>query len=392
MGQIWYVAGFHFTMLRIMLLFGWARLIIRKDMVGIKFNEIDKALLLWVLANFVIYNLRELSADAFVNRLGFAYNTIGFYFFFRFLIRDHEDIILLVKALAILVVPLAACMILEKTTGRNIFSHFGGVGEFTVVRGERLRCQGPFRHPILAGSFGSVIVPLLVGLWFSGRAKALALVAGISATVVTVTSASSGPVLSYAAGIVALGAWRIRRNMRVIRWGILATVIVLHIVMKAPVWYLIGRTSAISGGTGWHRSELINQAITRIDEWWILGTSYTEHWMPYALRLYQGQADITNNYLRQGVDGGLLTMMLFIVVIALCFKQVGLTVKAWENIEHLPQYLPWALGASLFVHAVAFIAVSYFDQMQIYFFMLLAMIAALPKMRVGNDQIYSNRF
>jgi hypothetical protein len=372
-------------MLRIMLLFGWARLVIRKDMVGIKFNEIDKALLLWVLANFVIYNLRELSADAFVNRLGFAYNTIGFYFFFRFLIRDHEDIILLVKALAILVVPLAAFMILEKTTGRNIFSYFGGVGEFTVVRGERLRCQGPFRHPILAGSFGSVIVPLLVGLWFSGRARALALLAGISATVVTVTSASSGPVLSYAAGIVALGAWRIRRNMRVIRWGILATVIVLHIVMKAPVWYLIGRTSAISGGTGWHRSELINQAITRIDEWWLLGTSYTEHWMPYTLRLYRGQADITNNYIRQGVDGGLLTMVLFIVVIALCFKQAGLTVKAWENIEHLPQYLPWALGASLFVHAVTFISVTYFDQMQIYFFMLLAMIAALPKMRAGND-------
>jgi len=49
-----------------------------------------------------------------------------------------------------------------------------------------------------------------------------------------------------------------------------------------------------------------------------------------------------------------------------------------ETVAEIPNYLPWALGSALFVHVVSFISVAYFDQMVIYWFMLLAMIAALP--------------
>jgi len=388
-GQIWYVAGLHFTMLRILILFGWVRLITRREVTGVKFNEIDKVLLLWVVVNFVIYNLREPGGDAFVNRLGFAYNALGFYFFFRFLIRDHEDLILIIRALAVLVVPLAIFMLVEKSTGRNLFSYFGGVSDYTGIRDGRLRCQGPFRHPILAGTFGAVTVPLFVGLWYAGRSRIGAALGVLSATIIAITSASSGPVLSYVAGVMALFVWKLRRHMQKIRWGLLFSVVILHFTMKAPVWYLIGRFSEILGGTGWHRSELINQAITRIDEWWLLGTTETAHWMPYTLRLDATRSDITNQYIGQGVDGGLLTMILFIGVIALCFRQVGLVVKAGDKKQRAPTYIPWVLGAALFVHVVTFTSVSYFDQMQIYYFMLLAMIAALPGMRTEQ---YLNKF
>ena len=94
---------------------------------------------------------------------------------------------------------------------------------------------------------------------------------------------------------------------------------------------------------------------------------------------------MTNQYIKEGVDGGLLTMVLFVVVIGLCFKQVGITVKVWEKKAGVKKYFPWALGSALFVHVVTFTSVSYFDQMQIYFLMLLAMIATLPRMRVEND-------
>jgi hypothetical protein len=388
-GQIWYVFGFHFSMMRVMIIFGMTRLIIRGEFKGIHINEIDKAMLLWVIANFVLYNLREMNADAFVNRLGFAYNALGFYFFFRFLIRDHEDVIVSIKALAFLVVPLAMLMVLEKSTGRNLYSIFGGVAEYTVVRDGRIRCCGPFRHAIIAGSFGAATLPLFAGLLYSSKAKSAALIAAASSTVIMVTAASGGPVLSYAAGVIALFAWKLRNSMRPIRWCILISLVVLHVVMQSPVWYLIGRFSEIVGGTGWHRSELINQAVRRFDEWWIYGTNYTAHWMPYTLRNDPNRADITNQYIGQGVDGGLLTMVLFIVVIAVCFRQVGLTVKAWGTIQKAPRYLPWALGSALFVHVVTFFNVLYFDQMVIYLFMLFAMIAALPEMR---NKIYLNKF
>ena len=37
----------------------------------------------------------------------------------------------------------------------------------------------------------------------------------------------------------------------------------------------------------------------------------------------------------------------------------------------------WALGCTLFSHAVSFFSVSYFDQMAVFEFLLIGMIAAL---------------
>ena len=388
MGQIADVFGLHFDLLRVMILFGWIRLIMRSELTEINFNEIDIALLGWVFVNVACYTFREMSGEALVNRLGFAYDVIGFYFFFRYLVSDREDCLTLIRAIALLAIPLACLMILEKATGRNLFSYFGGVPEFTVIRDGRLRCQGPFRHPILAGTFGAAAIPLCAGLWFAGKDRAVAIMAAVSATVMAVTSASSGPVLAYVAGFFALSAWMLRSYMREVRWVLVIALIAAHLFMKAPVWYIMDRFSELLGGTGWHRSELINQAITRIDEWWLLGTSQTGHWMPYKLRLHDA-ADITNQYILNGVHGGLITMFLFIVVIVLCFRRVGMAVQAGEKaaeetaveetMAEIPKYLPWALGSALFVHVVSFISVAYFDQMVIYWYMLLAMIAALPK-------------
>jgi hypothetical protein len=40
--------------------------------------------------------------------------------------------------------------------------------------------------------------------------------------------------------------------------------------------------------------------------------------------------------------------------------------------------LIWALGVSLASHCAAFISVSYFDQIQVFWFWLLAVIAGVP--------------
>jgi len=397
MGQTLDVFGLHFDVLRVMLLFGWTRLILRSEAADIKLNEIDMALLGWVFVNAALYSLREMSAAALINRLGFVYDAVGFYFFFRALVRCKEDCLILIKALALLAIPLACLMVLEKATGKNPFHYFGGVPEFVPEREGRLRCQGPFRHPILAGTFGAVAVPLCVGLWTEGKDRVAAVAAAVASTVMVVTSASSGPVLAYIAAIVVLPLWVLRGYLRELRWAAVGAVVALHFVMKAPVWYIFDRISDFLGGTGWHRSELIDQAITRIDEWWLLGTSQTSHWMPYKLRLFDA-ADITNQYIAHGLDGGLATMVLFIAVIALCFRRVGLAVRAADMTEEesqaegssaeeapeeepagaIPHYLPWALGSALFVHVVSFVSVVYFDQMVVYWYMLLAMIACLP--------------
>ncbi len=42
--------------------------------------------------------------------------------------------------------------------------------------------------------------------------------------------------------------------------------------MKAPVWALIQRITIFGGNSGYHRYELINQAILHFWEWFLVGT------------------------------------------------------------------------------------------------------------------------
>lgn len=375
LGQQILVAGLHFTIFRILILVGLTRLAIRKEIRWIKLNTIDKTLVLWVISSIVVYTLLWQTAGAFINRLGLAYDAIGIYFLSRFFIRDIREFFNLIKILAILVVPLAIVMLIESKTGRNMFYVFGGVSEFSEIRGDLVRSQGPFRHPILAGTFGATSMPLFVALWWQSRAGRILFFLGvISATIITITSASSGPAVAYVFAIIGLTMWFFRKNMRAVRWAFLLSLITLHLIMKAPVWFLIARLSGVIGGSGWHRAELIDQAVKHFDEWWLMGTKVTAHWMPYALDIDLARADITNQFIAQGVNGGLLTMVLFILLLVRSFQGVGKALSMEGHSAGIRIGL-WTLGTSLLAHVVSFFSVSYFDQMNIFWYLLLAAIS-----------------
>ena len=235
-----------------------------------------------------------------------------------------------------------------------------------------LRCQGPFAHPILAGSFGAAMLPFFVSLWWlRGASRLLAIVGVISSVIITITAGSSGPVFASLAAVVGLVMWLFRKHMRTIRWGLVLMLVALALVMKAPVWYLIARVNLFSGSTGYHRAYLIDQAVAHLPEWWLVGTKSTAHWGLYL-------ADVTYQYVRVGVDGGLITLILFITIIAMCFRSVGRTIRAMgmENNSRQFQFCVWAMGAALLAHLVTFISVTYFDQNFVVWYLLLALISS----------------
>ena len=43
---------------------------------------------------------------------------------------------------------------------------------------------------------------------------------------------------------------------------------------KVAPWYLIAKISDVMGGTGWHRSYLIDQFLGHFTQWCLIGTSY----------------------------------------------------------------------------------------------------------------------
>lgn len=383
-GQVLVIAGLHFQVFRILIFFGFLRIIIRKEIYALKLNSIDKAIIWWVIISIITGILLEKSWDVFINRLGLAYSALGCYFLFRFLLRDRDDLLTLIKMMVIIIIPLTISVLLEKTTGRNIFSIFGGVPEITLVREGRLRCQGPFRHPIMMGTFAATLIPLFFSLWFKNNGKFFSLIGIICASILTFASASSGPATAYIYGVIALMAWPFRYHMRSARWLIFFALILLHMFMKAPIWYLSLRLSEVIGGGGWHRAYLIEQAIRYFNEWWLIGTTYTAHWMPYILPINPNMVDITNQYLLEGVNGGIWRMVAFIVIIIFCFRELGKSNFVLKDQSKDLKIFSWSLGAALFAHILSFMAVSYFDQIIVFWYLLLAMISVFTAATINS--------
>jgi len=388
LGQQVVIADLHFTALRIIIFFGWLRLIFRRDQPSpLKLNTLDKLIIVYTCVSIVIYVLLWRTSESLINHLGFGYNVFGIYFLCRQSLRSHEDIERAIKIICICLIPLACLMLIEELTGRNIFSIFGGVPLMTVLRDGKLRAQGPFRHPILAGTLGATSMPLLIALWAKSKNRTLCLKLGLTSTaVVALTSVSSGPALAYMFGLISLMLWRFRLRMRLFRWGIAACLVALHTVMKAPVWFLLARVNVFSSSTGWHRAYLIDQTVNHFSDWWLIGTQNTGDWFPYALS--SGAADITNQFIGECIDGGLLRLSLFVAIIIAGFRIVGMSMSRVDNLFNFSSYQKWCLGACLFSHVVSFLSVAYFDQIIVFWYMLLAMIATLDDGSYADQPIY----
>ncbi len=371
------VLSLHFSVLRLIVLAGWVRVLVRNEYGQIRIGNIDKAFILWIITAFLTYNLLYGTLQALIYQLGRTYDAVGVYFLFRLLIKDVSDVRRAIKAVAVIIVPLALFMLLEKTTGKNIFYIFGGVPEFTVARYGKLQAQGPFGHQILAGTFGATIMPLCLGLWLEGRdCRGYAVLGLISSTMITFFSGSTGPAMVYVGAIFGWFMWRYRGYLKTLVWGVVGSLVVLDLfVMEDRVWFVIDRVSDLVGASGhaYYRSKLIDETIKRFDEWWLIGIKYTAHWDLTILPAFPDKVDITNQFIKQGIDGGLITMIVFIMLIVTCFRRINMSLKDTER-SHEDIILLWAFGVALFTHSLSFLSVVYFDQMVVSWYLLLAMI------------------
>jgi hypothetical protein len=383
MGQAVVMGGVHLRMTRILIIVAIVRIVISRFFTHseepIDKSPLDRIFILWAISYATIFSLRWGTSTAFFNQVGDLYDSLGVFFVLRFLIRDEEDIRRTIRALAVVVGMVAFCMLLERQTGRNTLYFLGGVSEFSEVRHGHVRAQGPFGHSILAGSFAATLIPLFIGLWvYGGKQKVYAICGIIAALIAIGTCGSSTPVMAIAGGVAALSLWSFREKMWVVRRGIVATVILLQIVMKSDVWWLIAHVDVAGGSTGWDRSALIDNAIHHFGEWWLLGTNNNINW---GFDMF----DLCVQYVAQAVQGGLLTLVLFLTLITVAFKLVGRARKAAAGVK-LTEFFVWAIGAALFSHICSFFGSSYWDQTVVSWFVLLAIICAVSHAAVTLEE------
>lgn len=355
-----------FTTLRFCIFFAVLRLSLFDDVRRIKWNAFDKLFLTWVIVGAVVYCVQWHNMRAVIYKSGVLYDSLGLYWIFRMSIFSWDDIHRVVKMFAIFALISAPLIIYERVTLNNPFALLGRVaGNF---HGGRIRCTGPFSHFIMMGLFWASLVPIFVSYFMIRRSKLLYVLASLSALVCVILSASSTPLMTVLS-IAFFGAlWKYRSYGRTITLGIGAMIFALHVVMEAPVWHLVCRINVYSGSTGWHRFILFDQFVKNIGEWFFFGCHGVEHW-----GIYKG--DITNQYVLEGVRGGALTLVIFIILVVQAVWITGICSIKIRNREK--RILCWGFCVSILGHCVSFFGVSYFDQIMLLLYFTLVIVSFL---------------
>lgn len=374
-GQAVMLGPFHFTVLRLLVLFGVIRLLVRGERLPGGIIGLDRIILFWGVWLIFSSLYHKPSMEAFVFRLGVAYNALGFYFLIRVFCRNTEDLRHLLKTTCLLLIPVAFEMVSEKLTARNLFSLFGGVPEAVMIRDGKLRAQGPFGHPILAGTVGAMCIPLMIGIWRQHRF--LAPIGLATCLAMVLASTSSGPLMSVVFSLFALALWRWRHLTSQMRKATVLIYIGLDLVMKDPAYFIMARVDLTGSSTGWHRAQLIRSAFRHLDEWWLIGTDYTRHWMATGVSYSVDHTDITNHYLYYGVWGGLPLMTLLVIAFYVAFRYVGQSLRLRAEATTAEQFMIWSLGSALFSHLVTCFSVAYFDQSVMFLYLNFAAIGSL---------------
>lgn len=373
------LGGATFFPTRILAYLLFLRVIARREWSFQRMTKMDWAFVVLYLYTTSILLLRP--DEAFPLRMAKMLDVFCGYFAFRGLIARPEDLRWLLRGLAFLLVPFVAILAVEFFTGRNLFTAVGAFGG-TWLREGRPRCFGTFRHPSLLGSLGATFFPLFVALAFEQAQRARALLGAGLCVAIVIFSNSGAPLTALMVGVVGWLCWQLRENMRTVRWCIAGTIAVLLVIMKAPIWYLPAKISAITGGTGWHRSYLMDVAFRHIGKWWMAGLPLeeTREWMPYSLAA-TGGADITNQYISFGLNGGILAIALFIFFLSCAFSIIGRARARARNLSRTREYLFWALGVTCAVHVANWLGFTYFDQFEVVWLFHAAVIASMGQFR-----------
>ena len=302
-------------------------------------------------------------------RLRLVLDVMGTYLYMRAYLAHEGSLQLFSRSLALVLMPFAFFLLTEKQSGLNPYAAVGAGNVMSLVRDGKIRAQGPFGTPILTGTVGAIAIPLLIPLWRTRRRLAIA---GIGAGLVVVySSASSGPIGTVVFGLVAVAFWKWRDHLKPTLVGVCILLAILHFIKERPIWYLMALMDFVGGSTGWHRAYLIDMAVQHLDEWWMFGSDFTRHWMPYGLLAVPEHCDLTNYYIHLGVMAGMPVVITLIAIQWKSFRIIGQRMSELRKSNSPDEFWLWCLGSVLFAHAITFLSISYFDQIYVFFWGLI---------------------
>jgi len=355
------IGGIDFQAVRTLAIVGVFRIYSSSQYNRIKFNTIDKLFFSVALSGSIIYVLASQNTiGAFIYKSGVFVDSALLYLLLRNTVQTEESMKLAIQTLSLCVIVLVPFTFFEYFSGTNLFSI---VGRSAIsIRDGEIRAAGTFSHAILYGSFASALIPLF---WadYKVEKNQKRIWSILGCFFIVFASHSSGPIITLAGALFFLFFFRWKQYSSQLAWATLFTATVIHIVRESPLWhFLYVRITIKASSTGIHRYLLTEAAVKEFGDWWLLGYGdigaqwHLKYW-PYT---YATFTDVTNHYLLEGVRGGFLTMLLFVI---LCYKSTKvLGSYAISQTDLKRQWLWWGFTVMMLAHCISFLSVAYFGQ------------------------------
>jgi hypothetical protein len=369
LGQVLVLGGVHFLMQQILILTVLVKMAtfkgpaVERRFTG-GFNALDKVVVLWASSAFVIFSLQWMQTQAIVKSSADLLETLGGYLAVRFLVPDRAAFRCMLKALAAICMIQGACMLSEQFTHQNLLGFLGAFP--SEIREGHVRSQGAM-GTLYAGPLAGVLIPLFIWLWTEKKSRTVAYLGLGGATAMVFASFASTSWMAYGASLVALSFWPLRKQMRVVRWGLVSALLALHIVMHGPVWSLIEKIDLTGGSSSYHRYMLVDNCIRHFADWWLLGSKNYGDW---GFVMF----DVCNQFILVGLRGGLVTLIIYLAIYKRSFGSIG---KARKRVagNHEQEWLLWCLGSSLFTTVVSSFGINYMTYLMMCLFCVLVGIS-----------------
>jgi hypothetical protein len=142
LGQGIEIASINLPIYRMMLLVGLIRVMFKNERIVGGLNTIDKLVIAWSLWSIFAGFFHDQERYSVIYFCGGVFNVASIYFLIRILCNDIQEVQGVIAIVAVILVPIAIEMMLEKASGKNLFSFLGGVPENVYVREGKLRAQG----------------------------------------------------------------------------------------------------------------------------------------------------------------------------------------------------------------------------------------------------------
>lgn len=358
-----------------------------------KWCQLDTWVTLAALVHFIIALAawKMPISKSFENSSGNLMDTYFAYLAARFCLTDYKAVVTSVKWIAISLVPLAILGVVESYTGWGPYQKlitycpWQEATEPTLnIRSGFYRAGGPFSHSILFGAAFVMFLPLVYWLRHQGGKWRMGsyIITGVL-VIGTLSSMSSGPVMMLVFVLFFLFLERHKTYVKPVLIFAVIFCFLVDLISNRTFYHVLASYADPIGGSGWHRAKLIDLAIERFSEWWLVGYGMQDPGWGQSLGMTW--TDITNHYLVTGVKYGMPGLIAFCAMLAVIVIMLIRLHKSTE--QPLLKSWCWALGSALIALSISFNAFTLFGQSTTLFYCILGFVGSSYNFIIPNNTI-----